>query len=218
MSGDLLLGLTAIGIQGCAEQFNSGLRLPTPMSDRKYYETRVPGIFPRVTDITIGKQTFPVVQQPDNDDTYVAFGNNFTQYRSPTTNDRKLIYVLNHNMMDIYAAENLMQPGSEITITVNNDKKHFILSDKETFQALQPTSPISNFRDTDPRSEQRIITSTDLYNRMVGWQQATGADTLIIQTCKEHQGEMSWGRDFYIFLGTDDLPENLKGRITKTGN
>lgn len=60
------------------------------------------------------------------------------------------------------------------------------------YQALSPSSPYSKFIDlADPN--QSIITATDLFYEIY-----TQKGTLVLQTCIEKDGELSWGRLFII--------------------
>ncbi|MFZ6019495.1 MAG: hypothetical protein ACOYXO_07770, partial [Chloroflexota bacterium] len=60
------------------------------------------------------------------------------------------------------------------------------------YQALTPNSPYSKFVNlADP--DKKVITATDLFYEIY-----TQKGTLVLQTCIEKEGELSWGRIFII--------------------
>jgi len=69
---------------------------------------------------------------------------------------------------------------------------HYRIKEIDSYQALKPNSPFSNFVDTSDPSRS-VLSSADLFNRLY-----TTRDQLVFQTCIENEGEPSWGRLFVI--------------------
>ncbi len=82
--------------------------------------------------------------------------------------------------------------GQEIAI-VNGDGavRRFAVTSIRRFQALNPSSPYSNFLDLDNTGAQ--LSSTDLFNQIY-----TGSNKVVFQTCINANGNWSWGRLFVI--------------------
>ena len=67
---------------------------------------------------------------------------------------------------------------------------YFQITAVERYQALQPTSPYSDFVDTTNQSK---LSATDLFYHIYN-----GNGQLVLQTCIEANGNASWGRLFVI--------------------
>jgi hypothetical protein len=80
--------------------------------------------------------------------------------------------------------------GQEIDI-VNGDGsiRRYTVTHIRRFQALNPSSPYSNFVDMENGGAQ--LSSTDLFNQMY-----TGGNKVVFQTCIYANGNWSWGRLF----------------------
>jgi hypothetical protein len=82
--------------------------------------------------------------------------------------------------------------GNEIDI-VNGDGsvRRYTVSTIRRFQALDPSSPYSNFIDLEKGGAP--LSSTDLFNQIY-----TGGNKVVFQTCINANGNWSWGRLFVI--------------------
>jgi hypothetical protein len=80
--------------------------------------------------------------------------------------------------------------GQEIDI-VNGDGaiRRYAVTNIRRFQALNPTSPYSNFVDLENGGAQ--LSSTDLFNQIYA-----GGNKVVFQTCIYGNGNWSWGRLF----------------------
>jgi hypothetical protein len=58
------------------------------------------------------------------------------------------------------------------------------------FQALQPESVSSSFRNLD---KNEVLSATEMFNRAY-----VGGSRLVFQTCIEAEGNVSWGRFFAV--------------------
>lgn len=76
-------------------------------------------------------------------------------------------------------------------VLVNNDKSlaYYKVEKIESFQALQPTSPYSDFRVLD--GSDRVLTATEMFTNIY-----MQSGKLVLQTCIEEAGDLSWGRLF----------------------
>jgi hypothetical protein len=80
--------------------------------------------------------------------------------------------------------------GQEIDI-VNGDGaiRRYVVTNIRRFQALNPSSPYSNFVDLENGGAQ--LSSTELFN-----QTYAGGNKVVFQTCINANGNWSWGRLF----------------------
>lgn len=79
--------------------------------------------------------------------------------------------------------------GQEVTLVYGDGTlRRYVVSGIARFQALNPTSPYSDFLNLDSGA---TLTSSDLFNQMY-----TGGDKVTFQTCLAQDGIMSWGRLF----------------------
>jgi len=67
----------------------------------------------------------------------------------------------------------------------------FMVGEIQSYQALEPDSPYSVFRETDRSGKD--LTSTDLFHRVYA-----KPHTAVFQTCIESNGDPNWGRYFVI--------------------
>lgn len=93
-----------------------------------------------------------------------------------------------------------IQEGDILTI-VYGDKtfQEYQVEEIRRYQALTPDSPYSKFINlADP--DKKVITATDLFYEIY-----TQKGTLVLQTCIEKEGELSWGRIFIIATPVEDI-------------
>ena len=144
----------------------------------------------------------PVQQQPAGRPDYVADQHNLlTQFAMPK--EYGSVGLLAHNYLSGSRFTQLTE-GMEIVIVYGNGHIQRYQVDRiETFQALKPNSPFSDFIDlADPTGQ--VMTSAALFKRMY-----TTSNHLIFQTCIEANGEPSWGRMFIIATPLDPIQLNV---------
>ena len=144
----------------------------------------------------------PVVQQPSGNAGYVS--NNLgeiTQFRMATQFGN--IGLLAHNHLSGKSFSQLTV-GQEIRLVYGDGHvEYFIVTEVLRYQALQPTSPYSSFKNLD---KEETLSAEDMFKRVY-----FGERHVTFQTCIEKDGELSWGRLFVIavpkseFAGFDRL-------------
>lgn len=131
----------------------------------------------------------PVVQQPITDAYYVSNRNGeVTQFALASQYGN--IGLLAHNTLSGRIFSNLAV-GQEVRLVYGDGRvEEFVIQQLLHFQALDPDSISSTFRNLD-RNE--TLSSGELFNRAY-----VGERRLVFQTCIEAQGNVSWGRLFVI--------------------
>lgn len=140
----------------------------------------------------------PVVQQPSNNAAYVS-----TQSDAITQFGLASQYgstgLLAHNTL---AGKNFydLSVGDVVSLVYGDGTIQMYRIDQiQSYQALNPASPYSNFVDLSNPGAQ--YTSTDLFYRTYGL-----GNVLVMQTCLERNGNPSWGRLFIIASPTSGDP------------
>ena len=129
-----------------------------------------------------------VVQQVMNNPAYVSpMNGTVTQFGMAT--QYGTLGFLAHNYLS-GAQFSKLALGQEIDI-VNGDGtvRRFAVANLRHFQALNPSSPYSNFVDLENGGAQ--LSSTDLFNQIYA-----GGNKVVFQTCIYGNGNWSWGRLF----------------------
>jgi len=86
--------------------------------------------------------------------------------------------------------------GQDVQLVYEDGRvENFVLEQLLRFQALEPESVSSSFRNLD-RNE--IISAGEMFNRAY-----VGDHRLVFQTCIEAEGNVSWGRLFVVALPKD---------------
>jgi hypothetical protein len=86
--------------------------------------------------------------------------------------------------------------GQEVHLVYEDGRgENFVIEQLLRFQALEPESVSSSFRNLD-RNE--IISAGEMFNRAY-----VGERRLVFQTCIEAEGNVSWGRLFVVALPKD---------------
>jgi hypothetical protein len=81
--------------------------------------------------------------------------------------------------------------GQEVRLVYGDGKvEYFVISKILKYQALQPTSPYSTFRDL---TNDEKLTAEQLFNKVY-----RGDRHVTFQTCMEANGNLSWGRIFVV--------------------
>lgn len=131
----------------------------------------------------------PVVQQPSNNAGYVSNNDGeATQFGMATQFGN--IGLLAHNHL---AGKSFSQLaiGQEVRLVYGDGKVDtFVVTEVLKYQALQPNSPYSEFRNL---ADDKTLTAEQMFKRVY-----FGNKHLTFQTCIENNGSLSWGRLFVI--------------------
>ena len=131
----------------------------------------------------------PVVQQPNNNPGYVSSRNGLaTQFSMAAQYGN--IGLLAHNNLSGRSFSHLAV-GQEVRLIYGNGSvEYFVITEILQYQALQPTSMLSEFRDL---TTDETITANQLFEHIY-----TGNRHVTFQTCIEANGNLSWGRLFIV--------------------
>jgi hypothetical protein len=140
---------------------------------------------------------FPVIQQPVGNPGYVSpEDGQITQFSMPSPFGN--VGLLAHNNLSGRFFSRLAV-GQEVRLVYGDGKvEYFLITQILQFQALDPTSPYSSFRDL---SNAEKLTAEQLFNKVY-----RGDRHVTFQTCIEANGEPSWGRLFVIALPMPEYP------------
>lgn len=133
----------------------------------------------------------PVVQQPDENATYVSNRDGeATQFRMASQYGNIGLLAHNHKAGQSFSKLTL---GQEVQLIYGDGEvETFVIRKVLQFQALQPTSPFSSFKNLD-RDE--TLTAEQMFGRVYA-----GRYHLTFQTCIAAYGKLSWGRLFVIAI------------------
>lgn len=131
----------------------------------------------------------PIIQQPADDPYYVS-----NRYGEVTEFAMARRYgnigLLAHNTLSGKHFSKL-SIGQEVQVVYGDGRtEYFVIAEILRFQALEPNSVSSSFRNLD---REETLSAGDLFSRAY-----TGERRLVFQTCIEVNGELSWGRLFVI--------------------
>jgi hypothetical protein len=129
----------------------------------------------------------PVIQQPMDDPYYVSDHNGeATQFAMASQQGN--IGLLAHNTLSGKLFSQL-STGQQVRLVYGDGRvEDFIVANILRFQATQPESVSSSFRNLD-RNE--VLSAGEMFSRVYG-----GERHLVFQTCIEANGQTSWGRLF----------------------
>ena len=131
----------------------------------------------------------PVVQQPAGDDGYVS-GRNDEATQFAMASQYGNIGLLAHNYLSGQLFSRL-EAGEEVRLVYGDGKvEYFVITEVLRYQALEPTSPWSSFRNLE---NDDILSTEQMFTRAYA-----GERHVTFQTCIESQGNASWGRLFVI--------------------
>ena len=132
---------------------------------------------------------FPVVQQPAGSPGYVSpTDGEITQFGLASQYGN--VGLLAHNTMSGRFFSQLAV-GQDVRLVYGDGKvEYFVITQVLSFQALQPTSPYSSFRDLNNNDN---YTAQQLFKIVY-----QGDRHITFQTCIEAEGNLSWGRLFVI--------------------
>ena len=132
---------------------------------------------------------FPVVQQPAGNAGYVSpTDGEITQFGMAAGYGN--IGLLAHNNLSGRFFSQLAV-GQEVRLVYGDGKvEYFVITQVWQYQALQPTSPYSTFRDL---TNNEVLTAQQMFKRAY-----TGDRHVTFQTCIAGPGSLSWGRLFVV--------------------
>lgn len=131
----------------------------------------------------------PVVQQPVDKPYYVSNrAGEATQFSIASQYGN--VGLLAHNTLSGQLFSGLAT-GQEVRLVYGDGRvEYFVVAQVLQFQALQPDSVTSSFRNLD-RNE--VLSAGEMFNRAY-----VGGDRLVFQTCISAEGNASWGRLFVV--------------------
>jgi hypothetical protein len=161
--------------------------LPTFTEFSKTVRTNQAGV---VTGVYVPEVlALPIIQQPVGDAGYVSpFDGVVTQFGLASRFGN--VGLLAHNNLAGSSFADLAV-GQEVRLIYGNGKvEYFVITQILQFQALQPTSPHSRFRDLDT---DKTFTAEQVFKKVY-----TGDRHVTFQTCIAGLESLSWGRLFVI--------------------
>lgn len=132
---------------------------------------------------------FPVIRQPENSPNFVSYQNGvFTQFGMASQVGSTGL--LAHNFL-AGKVLNQIPVGAEIVLVYGDGRlEYYRAVNILQYQTLEPTNPYSDFRDL---STNAISSANDLFTTVYA-----SSGRLVLQTCIEQGGELSWGRLFIV--------------------
>ena len=132
---------------------------------------------------------FPVVQQPANNAGYVSYvDGELTQFGMAAQFGN--VGILAHNNLSGRFFFDLAI-GREVRLVYGDGKvEYFVITQILKYQAFQPNSPYSEFRDL---SDDEVLTAEQMFKKVY-----TGKRHVTFQTCIVANGISTWGRIFVI--------------------
>jgi hypothetical protein len=184
----ILYPVFASDVSLSTENTNATLGSPLPALREFVIATKTGDANSLVGVYVPGVLALPIVQQPANQPGYVSPTPGVaTQFRMAM--DYGTQALLAHNYLSGEQFFNL-QAGQRVILVYGDGKvKFFEVSELNSYQALSPNSPYSNFIDlSNPGA---VLSAADVFLRNFA-----KAGHLVFQTCIEAQGVESWGRLF----------------------
>lgn len=138
----------------------------------------------------------PVVQQPAGNAGYVSNNDGqVTQFAMASQYGN--IGLLAHNYLSGKTFSQLAV-GQEVRLVYGDGKvEYFIVKEVLQYQAMQPNSPWSSFRDL---KDDTVLTAEQMFKRVY-----TGDRHVTFQTCIYSEGISSWGRLFVVAVPKTDF-------------
>lgn len=140
----------------------------------------------------------PIVQQPYGSPGFVSSYNDIlTQFRM--ANQYGNVGLLAHNYLSGQAFFEL-EVGDEVRLVHGDGTvEYFVISEVLQYQAMQPNSVYSSFRDLDT---EEVLSVEQMFKRVF-----FGDRHITFQTCIERDGDLSWGRLFVIAIPKADYQQ-----------
>lgn len=133
----------------------------------------------------------PIVQQPYGNAGYVSNNDGeVTQFGMASQFGN--LGLLAHNHLS-GAAFSQLAVGQEVRMVYGDGHvEYFVITEVLRYQALQPTSPYSSFRNLD---KDETLSAEEMFKRVY-----FGDRHVTFQTCIEAEGNLSWGRLFVVAI------------------
>jgi len=148
----------------------------------------------------------PVVQQPYGSPGYVSNNDGeATQFRMASQFGN--VGLLAHNHLSGSSFSQLAV-GQEVRLVYGDGSvEYFVIAEVLQYQALQPNSPYSSFRNLD---KDETLSAEEMFKRVY-----FGDHHVTFQTCIEAEGNLSWGRLFVVGIpkGEYDYLNRLNSQI-----
>jgi hypothetical protein len=137
----------------------------------------------------------PVVQQPSGNAGFVSSSDdNTTQFRMASQFGNIGLLAHNHLAGKSFAQLSI---GDEVLMVYGDGRvEYFVVQEVLKYQALQPNSPYSSFRNLD---KDETINAEQMFKRVY-----FGDRHVTFQTCIEAEGNLSWGRLFVIAIPKEE--------------
>ena len=131
----------------------------------------------------------PIVQQPTGNAGYVSNRDGeITQFNMASQFGNVGLLAHNHLSGDSFSK---LTVGQEIRLVYGDGKvRYFVVTEILRYQALQPTSPFSSFRNLNGND---TLTAEQMFNKVY-----RGDHHVTFQTCIAGDGTLSWGRLFVM--------------------
>lgn len=131
----------------------------------------------------------PVVQQPTGRPAYVSDADGVVTQFSMAAEVGNVGLLAHNTLAGRFFVD--LQPGQEVRLVYGDGSvEYFVVTEILRYQALQPYSPTSQFRDLDTAA---TISAEELFRRVY-----RGERHVTFQTCIEGNGNSSWGRLFVL--------------------
>jgi hypothetical protein len=133
----------------------------------------------------------PIIQQPADDAYYVSNQNGEATQFSIASQYGNVGLLAHNNLSGRFFSE--LAAGQEVRLVYGDGRvEYFVIKDILRFQALQPESISSIFRNLN-RDE--TLSAWEMFNRAY-----VGESRVVFQTCIEAEGSASWGRLFVVAI------------------
>lgn len=138
----------------------------------------------------------PVIQQPSGNAGYVSNNDGeATQFRMASQFGNVGLLAHNHLSGTLFSG---LAVGQEIILVYGDGHtEHFVVKEVLKYQALQPNSPYSSFKNTN---KDEVLSAEQMFKRVY-----FGDRHVTFQTCIEAEGNLSWGRLFVIAIPKEEL-------------
>ncbi len=132
---------------------------------------------------------FQIIQQPAGSPAFVAQNaDQFTQFGLAAESGN--VGLLAHNYLAGKSLADLARGDTVFLVYGDGHTESFVVRDILRYQALDPNSPYSDFKNLDT---QAIFSAQEIFQQVYG-----GERHVTFQTCIEANGNLSWGRLFVI--------------------
>ena len=137
----------------------------------------------------------PIVQQPQGNAGYIS-GSDGEATQFGMASQFGNVGLLAHNHL-AGSSFSKLAPGQEIRLVYGDGRvEYFVVTEVLHYQALEPNSPYSSFRNLD---KDETLSAEGMFKRVY-----LGERHLTFQTCIEKDGQLSWGRLFVIAVPQSD--------------